>query len=71
MNSRVISLLCIVSKLYDRLLIINRISDGTKCVIRAEQRGLRRGKECIDQVLRVRGCIDHANRRGRGCIDQV
>ena len=47
-NSRGISLLSVVGKLYRRVLI-RRIRAGTECAIGEEQCGLRQGIGCMDQ----------------------
>ena len=48
-NSRGISLLSVVGKLYGRVLI-KRIRAGTECAIGVEQCGSRQGKGCMDQI---------------------
>ena len=52
-NSRGISLLSVVGKVYGRVLI-GRIRDATEGVIGDEQCGFRRGRGCMDQVFVVR-----------------
>ena len=52
-NSRDISLLSVVVKLYGRMLI-KRGFAGTECAIWEEQRGFRQGRGCMDQVFAVR-----------------
>ena len=52
-NSRGISLLCVVSKLYGRVLI-KRIVDCTDSAIGGEQCGFRSGRGCTDQIFAVR-----------------
>ena len=55
-NSRGISLLSAVGKLYGRVLI-GRIRNRTDGVSRKEQRGFRSGRECVDQLFAVRQCV--------------
>ena len=52
-NLRGISLLGVVGKLYDRVLI-KRLGAGTECAIPEEQCGFRQGRGCMDQVYSVR-----------------
>ena len=52
-NSRGISLLSVVGKLFGRVLI-KRVRAGTECAIREEQYGFRQGRGCMDQVFSVR-----------------
>ena len=52
-NSRGISLLSVVGKVYGRVLI-NRIRDKTESVIAEVQSGFRRGRGCVDQIFIVR-----------------
>ena len=52
-NSRGISLLSVLCKLFGRVLI-KRVGDGTECAIREEQCGFRQGRGCMDQVFAVR-----------------
>ena len=52
-NSRGISLLTVVGKLFGRVLI-KRVRAGTECVIGEEQCGFRQGRGCMDQVFAVR-----------------
>ena len=52
-NSRDISLLSVVGKLYGRVLI-KRVKAGTECTIGEEQCGFRQGRGCMDQVFVVR-----------------
>ena len=52
-NSRGISLLSEVGKLFGRVLI-KRIRAGTESAIGKEQCGLRQGRGCMDQVFDVR-----------------
>ena len=52
-NSRGISLLSVVGKLYGRVLIV-RVRAGTECALGEEQCGFRQGKACMDQVFAVR-----------------
>ena len=47
-----ISLLSVIGKVYDRLLI-KKIREGTEGVICEEQCGFRRGLSCVDQVFTV------------------
>ena len=48
-NSRGISLLSVVGKLYGRVLI-KSFRAGTECALGEEQCGFRQGRECMDQV---------------------
>ena len=61
-NSRSISLLSVVGKLYSRVQFI-RVMAGTKCAIGEEQCGFRQGRGCMDQVFAIRqvGEKYHAN----------
>ena len=52
-NFRGIWLLCVLGKVYDRVLI-NRIRDKTENVIAEVQGGFRRGRGCTDQIFIVR-----------------
>ena len=54
-NSRGVSLLSVVGKLYGRALI-KRVRTRTECEIRKEQRqcGFRQGRGCMDRVFAVR-----------------
>ena len=52
-NSRGISLLSVVGKLFGRVLI-KRVSAGTECAIGEERCGFRQGRGCMDQVFAVR-----------------
>ena len=52
-NSRGISLLSVVGKLFGGVLI-KSVRAGTECAIGEEQCGFRQGRECMDQVLAVR-----------------
>ena len=49
-NSRGISLLSVVGKLYGRVLI-KRVRAGTECAIGEEQCGFRQGRKRMDQCL--------------------
>ena len=48
-NSRGISLLSVVCKLYGR--VLKRVRAGTECPIGEEQCGFRQGRGCMDQVF--------------------
>ena len=52
-NSRGISLLKVVGKLFGRVLI-KRVRAGTECAIGEKQCGFRQARECMDQVFAVR-----------------
>ena len=52
-NSRGISLLSLVSKLHDRVLI-KRVRAGTECTIGEVQCGFRQDRGCMDQAFAVR-----------------
>ena len=52
-NSRGISLLSVVGKLFGRVLS-KRVRAGTECAIGEEQCGFRQGRGCTDQVFAVR-----------------
>ena len=52
-NSRGISLLSVVCKLFGRVLI-KRVIAGTECAIGEEQCRFRQGRGCMDQVFAVR-----------------
>ena len=49
-NSRGISLLSVVGKLFGRVLI-KRVRAGTECAIAEEQCGFRQGRGCMEEVL--------------------
>ena len=58
-NSRGISWLCVVGKLFGRVLV-KRVRAGTECAIGEEQCGFRQSRGCMDQVLTVRqGCEEY------------
>ena len=52
-NSRGISLLSVVGKLFGRVLF-KRVRAGTECAIGEEQCGFKQGRGCMDQVFAVR-----------------
>ena len=52
-SSRGISLLCVVDKLFGRVLI-KIVRAGTECAIGEEPCGFRQGRGCMDQVFAVR-----------------
>ena len=52
-NSRGISLLSVVGKLFGRVLI-KRVRARTECAIGQEQFGFRQGRGCMDQVFAAR-----------------
>ena len=52
-NSRGISLLSVVGKLFGKVLI-KKLRAGIECVIGEEQCGFRQGRGCMDQVFAVR-----------------
>ena len=52
-NSRGISLLRVVGKLFGRVLI-KRVLAGTECAIGEEQCGFKQGRGCMDQVFSIR-----------------
>ena len=67
-NFRGISLLSVVGKVYDRVLI-NRIRDKTENVIAEVQGGFRRGRGCTDQIFTVRQICEKYLGKGKGrCI---
>ena len=55
-NSRGISLLSVIGKLHDRVLI-KRVRAGTECAIGEVQCGFRQGRGCMDQVFAVFRCV--------------
>uniref|UniRef100_A0A8C8DHP6 ribonuclease H n=1 Tax=Oryzias sinensis TaxID=183150 RepID=A0A8C8DHP6_9TELE len=61
---RGISLLSVVGKVYGRVLI-NRVVEGTECMIGEEQCGFRRGRGCVDQVFVVRQVCEKFLAKGR------
>ena len=63
-NSRGISLLSVVGKLYGRILI-GRIRDCTERVLGEEQCGFRRGRGCTDQIFTVRQLCEKFLAKGR------
>ena len=52
-NSRIITFLSVVGKLYGRDLI-KRVMAGTECALGEEQCEFRQGRGCMDQVFAVR-----------------
>ena len=52
-NSRGISLLSVVGKLFG-VVLIKRVRVGTECAIGEEQCGFRQARGCMDQVFAVR-----------------
>ncbi len=52
-NFRGISLLSVVGKVYDKVLI-KSVREGTEGGICDEQGGFRRGRGCLDQIFAVR-----------------
>ena len=52
-NSRCISLLSEVGRLYGRVLL-KRVRAGTECAIVEDQCGFRQGRGCMDQVCAIR-----------------
>ena len=52
-NSRGISLLSVVGKLYGRVLI-KRVRAGTECFLGGVQYEIRQGRGCIDKLFAVR-----------------
>ena len=63
-NSRGISLLSVVGKLYGRILI-NRIRDKTETVISEVQSGFRKGRGCTDQIFIVRQICEKYLAKGK------
>ena len=63
-NSRGISLLSVVGKVYGRVLI-NRIRDRTESVIAEVQGGFRRGRGCADQTFIVRQICEKYSAKGK------
>ena len=63
-NSRGISLLSVVGKVYGRVLI-NRIRDKTEGVIAEVQGGFRRGRGCTDQTFAVRQICEKYIAKGK------
>ena len=63
-NSRGISLLSVVGKVYGRILI-NRIRDKTEGAISEVQSGFRRGRGCADQIFIVRQLCEKYLRKGK------
>ena len=63
-NYRGISLLCVVGKLFGRILI-ERIRDKTERVLREEQCGFRKGRSCMDQIFTVRQLCEKFVAKGR------
>ena len=63
-NFRGISLLGVVGKVYDRILI-NRIRDKTENVVAEVQSGFRRGRGCTDQIFVVRQICEKYLRKGK------
>ena len=63
-NSRGISLLVIIGKVFGRVLI-NRIKDKTESVIAEIQGGFRRGRGCTDQTFVVRQICEKYVKKGK------
>ena len=63
-NYRGISLLCVVGKLYGRILM-KRIRELTDSVMGEEQCGFRRGRGCVDQIFTVKQLCEKYARKGR------
>ena len=63
-NYRGISLLCVVGKVYGRVLI-KRIRDMTEGVLSEVQGGFRRGRGCTDQVFAVRPVCEKYLAKGK------
>ena len=66
-NSRGISLLSVVGKAYDRVLI-KRVRAGTECAIGEEQCGFRQGRGCMDEMFAGFGKV---SRKWERCILDV
>ena len=45
-NSRIVSLMSVVGKLYGRVRVDKRVRAGTECVIGEEQCGFKQGRGC-------------------------
>ena len=63
-NSRGISLLSVVDKLFGRVLI-TRVRVGTECAIGEEQCGFRQGRGCMDEVFAVRQVCENISQMGK------
>ena len=64
-NSRGISLLSVVGKLFG-IVLIKRVRTGTECAIGEKQCGFRQGRGCMDQVFTVRQvCIKNISQMGK------
>ena len=63
-NSRGISLLSVVGKLFGRVLI-KRVRARTECAIGEEQCGFRQGRECKDQVFAIRQVCEKYQANGK------
>ena len=63
-NSRGISLLSVVGKLFGRVLI-KRVRARTECAIGEEQCGFRQGRGCMDQVLLQGRCVKIISQMGK------
>ena len=63
-NSRGISLLCVVGKLYGRVLI-KRIRESTDGAIGEEQCGFRSGRGCTDQIFAVKQVCEKYLAKGK------
>ena len=64
-NSRGISLLSVVGKLFGRMLI-KRVSARTECAIGEKQRGFRQVRGCMDQVFAIRQVCEKYLANGKG-----
>ena len=63
-NFRGISLLCVVGKVYGRVMI-KRVRDGTEGVISEVQGAFMRGRGCVDQVFAVRQVCEKYMAKGK------
>ena len=63
-NSRGISLLSVVGKLFGRVLI-NRVRAGTECAIGEDQCRFRQGRGCMNQVFAVRQICEKYHTNGK------
>ena len=66
-NSRGISLLSVVGKLFGRVLT-KRVRAGTECAIGEEQCGFRQGRGCMDQVFAVRQVCEKYLTNGKDVV---
>src|SRR5215469_17919809 len=61
---RGISMMSVVGKLYERV-VIDRVKNLTESLVGEEQGGFRKGRGCVDQVFAVKGLCEKYREKGR------